>query len=64
MDQKKAGIEINQVVKVSKGIHRHNGREWQILIVDEKYISNRNIHGQLVEKYRLEVVVFDKKISP
>lgn len=48
-------IEINQVVRVLKGIHE-NGREWQILVVDEKYMSDRDIHKQLVEKYSLEVV--------
>lgn len=55
--EKREEIEINQVVRVLKGIHE-NGREWQILAVDEKFISDRNIHKQLVEKYNLEVVNF------
>jgi hypothetical protein len=55
MVEKTVEIEINQVVRVLKGIHE-NGREWQILVVDEKYMSDRDIHKQLVEKYNLEVV--------
>lgn len=59
MDNLKEEIEINQVVSVLKGIHQ-NGREWQILVVDEKYMIDQNVHKRLVEKYGLKVIEFNR----
>jgi len=46
---------LKKVVKVLKGTHQ-DGREWQIMVVDEPFIGDRKVHQKLINQLGIEVV--------